>query len=71
MASSASNSHVPEQAPAIPGPALDIDDRQFVEWTTLLEHRMGLFIAPERRSFLASGIKARMRETGCADSRQY
>jgi chemotaxis protein methyltransferase CheR/type IV pilus assembly protein PilK len=71
MASSASNSHAPEQAPVIPGPALDIDDRQFVEWTTLLEHRMGLFIAPERRSFLASGIKARMRETGCGDSRQY
>jgi chemotaxis protein methyltransferase CheR/type IV pilus assembly protein PilK len=71
MASSASNLHVPEQAQVVTGPALDMDDRQFAEWTTLLEHRMGLFIAPERRSFLASGLKARMRETGCDDSRQY
>ncbi len=71
MASSASKLHAPEQVPVITSPALDIDDRQFVEWTALLEHRMGLFISPERRSFLASGIKARMRETGCNDSRQY
>ncbi len=71
MASSASKLYAPEQVPVKAGPALDIDDRQFVEWTTLLEHRMGLFISPERRSFLASGIKARMRETGCNDSRQY
>jgi chemotaxis protein methyltransferase CheR/type IV pilus assembly protein PilK len=71
MASSASKLHAPEQVPVTTGPVLDIDDRQFVEWTTLLEHRLGLFISPERRSFLASGIKARMRETGCNDSHQY
>jgi|GEM_PF-4592724 len=29
----------------------DMDDRQFDDWTRLLEQRMGLFIAPERRSF--------------------
>ena len=71
MASSASNSYATEQVPVVTGPALDMDDRQFAEWTTLLEHHMGLFIAPERRSFLASGIKTRMRETGCDNSRQY
>lgn len=48
-----------------------MDDRQFDEWSELLEHRVGLFISPERRSFLATGIKTRMRETGCIDQRQY
>jgi len=37
----------------------------------LLEQRLGLFIAPERRSFLASGLRACMRETGHRDYRQY
>lgn len=71
MADSAGNAHTIGQARPGVGPAHDMDDRQFSEWTMLLEHRVGLFIAPERRSFLASGIKARMRETGCDDSRQY
>lgn len=71
MADSASNAHTMRQARPFVGPAHDMDDRQFSEWTTLLEHRIGLFIAPERRSFLASGIKTRMRETGCDDARQY
>jgi len=71
MASSASNSYAPEQSPVLTGTALDMDDRQFQEWTSLLENKVGLFIAPERRSFLASGIKARVRETGCDNLRQY
>ena len=48
-----------------------IDDRQFARWTQLLEWRAGLFIAPERKSFLASGLRARMRETGCDDLGEY
>ncbi|TCK17146.1 CheR-type MCP methyltransferase [Thiogranum longum] len=48
-----------------------IDDRQFARWTRLLEGRAGLFIAPERKSFLASGLRARMRETGCEDLAEY
>ncbi len=48
-----------------------IDDRQFARWTRLLEGRAGLFIAPERKSFLASGLRARMRETGCGDLGEY
>ena len=71
MADSASNAHTVGQDRRFVGPAHDMDDRQFSEWTMLLENRIGLFIAPERRSFLASGIKTRMRETGCDDSRQY
>lgn len=53
------------------GRSLYIDDRRFADWTVLLEERVGLFIAPERRSFLVSGLRARMRETGCRDYDQY
>jgi len=53
------------------GGSLQFDDGQFSDWVSLLEHRMGLFISPERRSFLASGLRARMRETGCQDYREY
>jgi len=53
------------------GCSLDMDDRQFSDWTRLLEARTGLFIAPERKSFLVSGIRSRMRKTGCQDYREY
>ena len=53
------------------GCSLDMDDRQFSDWTSLLESRTGLFIAPERKSFLVSGIRSRMRKTGCQDYREY
>ncbi len=53
------------------GRALHIDDRQFARWAELLEGRAGVFIAPERKSFLVSGLRARMRETGCADLGEY
>jgi len=53
------------------GHSLHIDDRQFARWTRLLEGHMGLFIAPERKSFLASGLRARMRKTGCEDLGEY
>jgi len=53
------------------GLPLDMDDRQFSDWTRLLESRAGLFIAPERKSFLVSGIRSRMQKTGCQDYREY
>ncbi|MFQ5644449.1 MAG: CheR family methyltransferase [Thiogranum sp.] len=53
------------------GCSLDMDDRQFSDWTRLLESRTGLFISPERKSFLVSGIRSRMREVGCQDYREY
>jgi chemotaxis protein methyltransferase CheR/type IV pilus assembly protein PilK len=37
----------------------------------LLHHRAGLFITPERRSFMISGIRSRMRENACQSSREY
>jgi chemotaxis protein methyltransferase CheR/type IV pilus assembly protein PilK len=48
-----------------------LDDKQLEDWTRLLENRMGLFIAPERRSFLARGLRARMRVTGCHEFGEY
>jgi chemotaxis protein methyltransferase CheR/type IV pilus assembly protein PilK len=48
-----------------------MDDQQFTEWAHLLESCIGLFIAPERRSFLASGIHSRMRVTGCREVTEY
>ncbi|MGB5727265.1 MAG: protein-glutamate O-methyltransferase CheR [Thiogranum sp.] len=53
------------------GVSLELDDQQFAEWTHLLENRIGLFIAPERRLFLASGIRSRMRVTGCREYTEY
>ena len=48
-----------------------MDDGLFADWTRLLQHRAGLFIAPERRSFLVSGVRARMRESRCGNEREY
>ncbi len=53
------------------GVPLEMDDQQFTKWRHLLENRIGLFIAPERRSFLASGIRSRMRVTGCLEYSEY
>jgi len=53
------------------GCSLEMDDRQFSDWTKLLESRTGLFIPPERKSFLVSGIRSRMRKIGCEDYREY
>ena len=53
------------------GCSLNMDDRQFSDWTRLLESRAGLFIPPERKSFLVSGIRSRMRKVGCLDYREY
>ena len=53
------------------GISLEMDDRQFSEWIHLLERRTGLFFSPERRSFLASGLRSRMRVTGCREYSEY
>lgn len=53
------------------GPRPEMDDAEFFDWTRLLHHRAGLFITAERRSFLISGIRSRMRENACQSSREY
>lgn len=65
------NAQVHSETRPSAGSPLELDDRQFANWTRLLEQRLGLFIAPERRSFLVSGIRARARETGCSSCQEY
>ncbi len=68
---SAGHAQANDKARPSAGSCLDMDDQQYADWTRLLEQRLGLFIAPERRSFLVSGIRARARETGCDSPREY
>ena len=49
----------------------ELDDLEFSAWASLLEQRVGLLITPDRRSFLASGIRYRMRNTGCRNYGEY
>jgi chemotaxis protein methyltransferase CheR/type IV pilus assembly protein PilK len=71
MADSSGCAQAFAQPRPLAGLRLDMDDRTFAEWTGLLERHTGLFIAPERRSFLVSGIRARMRANGCSSSQEY
>jgi type IV pilus assembly protein PilK len=71
MADSAGHAHARRHLRPSARPRLEMDDEQFADWTRLLAHRAGLFIAPERRSFLISGVRARMRETDCVTTREY
>ncbi len=47
---------------AAPGPAMD--DAEFERWVRLLEARTGVTVPPERKPFLVTGLRRRMRETG-------
>jgi chemotaxis protein methyltransferase CheR/type IV pilus assembly protein PilK len=67
----AGQSHAYEIARRKGGRLPEIDEGEFADWQRLLEHRFGLFIAPERKSFLVSGLRTRMRETGCGSYRDY
>jgi len=71
VAETAGHVQVYSEFRSLAGVSADMDDQQFAEWTHLLESRVGLFIAPERRSFLASGIRSRMRVTGCREHSEY
>jgi len=51
--------------------AAGIDDEQFRQWGELLEGRTGMVIPKERKSFLVTGLRARMRAEGFADYRAY
>lgn len=49
----------------------DMDEAQFDQWQTLLEHRTGITLAPERKSFLETNLGIRMREIGCNSYQAY
>jgi len=41
-----------------------MDDAEFQRWVRLLESRTGVTVPPERKPFLETGLRRRMRETG-------
>lgn len=49
----------------------DLDDMQLQRWTDLVEQRAGIMIPPERKAFLATGLRARMREAGITSYDRY
>ncbi len=48
-----------------------MDDAVFARWVTLLEQRTGVVVAPQRKPFLVSAVRARMREVGHGNFVQY
>jgi chemotaxis methyl-accepting protein methylase len=46
-------------------------DAEFARWVRLLEARTGVTVPPERKPFLVTGLRRRMRETGHADYDSY
>ncbi|WP_166266868.1 CheR family methyltransferase [Marinobacter caseinilyticus] len=52
-------------------PLPDMDEAQFHQWRTLLEHRTGMTLTPERQSFLETNLAIRMREIGCNSYQAY
>ncbi|MDC0662854.1 CheR family methyltransferase [Marinobacter sp. SS21] len=49
----------------------DMDEAQFNQWQTLLEHRTGITLVAERKSFLETNLGIRMREIGCGSYQAY
>jgi len=49
----------------------DMDEAQFNQWQTLLEHRTGMILTVDRRSFLETNLGIRMREIGCGSYQAY
>lgn len=52
-------------------PLPDMDEAQFHQWKALLEHRTGMALSEERKSFLETNIGIRMREIGCGSYQAY
>ena len=48
-----------------------MDDREFSRWVDLLERRTGVVVPPDRKTFLVTGVRSRMRETGFAAYADY
>ncbi|MDT8386104.1 MAG: protein-glutamate O-methyltransferase CheR [Thiogranum sp.] len=51
--------------------ASDFGGLLFAQWRDLLDKRHGLYIAPERRSFLSAGLRSRMRKIGVRSFSDY
>lgn len=48
-----------------------MDDLEFARWVRLLETRTGVTVPPERKPFLVTGLRRRMRQTGHTDYNSY
>ncbi len=48
-----------------------MDDAEFSRWVDLLERRTGVVVPPDRKTFLVTGVRSRMRETGHATFADY
>jgi type IV pilus assembly protein PilK len=49
----------------------DMDEQQFQRWVGLLRERTGMYMPPERKSFLVTSVGLRMRELGYRDYQSY
>ncbi|HKK56518.1 CheR family methyltransferase [Marinobacter sp.] len=49
----------------------EMDEAQFSQWQTLLEHRTGMALTESRKSFLETNLGIRMREIGCNSYQAY
>lgn len=54
-------------------PAMDsvLSAEQFALWADLLEQRLGIAVTPQRKTFLESRLRMRMRELGMGDFQSY
>lgn len=60
-----------KQTPALVAQPPAMDDLEFGRWVRLLETRTGVTVPPERKPFLVTGLRRRMRETGHSDYHAY
>lgn len=51
--------------------APDLTDKQFAQWSKLLEERAGICLSDQQRVFLQTQVSMRMRELGHSDYSQY
>ncbi|MDH5784467.1 MAG: protein-glutamate O-methyltransferase CheR [Chromatiales bacterium] len=48
-----------------------MDDQQFLRWAQLLEERLGVAVTVQRKAFLSSRLRTRMREIALNDFEEY
>jgi chemotaxis methyl-accepting protein methylase len=49
----------------------ELSEQQFARWASLLEKRLGIAVTPQRKAFLSSKIRTRMRELSLNDFEDY
>lgn len=49
----------------------ELSEQQFARWAAMLEQRLGIAVTAQRKSFLASKLRTRMRELSLSDFEEY